>query len=418
MADIEQPADMGPADGGGDAGAPPGGIPIAPMANLIAIPNIRNGALADITSAAPREYIPRSYRWSVVGGLPTAEMPAYVEVVCRAQFVTLCDGNYGAMDEPARVLARRKAIVMGSIRAAVAAAYQLVENDMQATEVTSSPRAVGGAVGARTLVDVPGSAVAAAAAWNGWVDATDAERTVMNALMYLGIGVPALQGFSLVRFGHHFLSTGGDAPKKPWVALVKQVRASVPEAVHTWMDYEWFQDVAFHKACHPISPATKQAWAKDPATKARLVTANLGSAAVRLPATPPDFEQAKAALSLLQKAKPSLEGMSITINLAGLLASADAVARADPGQPTRDAVAAAVHLVEAHAPRVAYAAGIVAKIHETGAPSSLLTAFSIRRLVRENQESYDAGFRAKAALNVRVAEQLTRGEFTPATWDM
>jgi hypothetical protein len=240
----------------------------------------------------------------------------------------------------------------------------------------------------------------------------------MNAMMYMGIGIPALQGFSLVRFGHHFLSNAGEAPMKPWLALIKQVRATVGDAVHVWMDYEWFRDVAFHKSCHPILPAMKQAWAKDPDTKARLNAANLGSAAVRLPATPPDFEQAKAAISILREAKPSLEQMMFVITTTQLDAAALAVETADAGEAERRAVAVAVHLVEVHAPRIAYAAGIVAKIHETGLASTLLGAFSIRRLLREYPEAYDAGSRAKAALNIRISEKLQRGEFTGETWEM
>jgi len=397
---------------------PPAGAPMVELANVIAVPDIRNGVLADITSAAPREYIPAAYRWSIITGLAANEAPKFVEYVCRAQFVALCAGAYQTMDDPARVLARKKAIVLGSIRAVVMAAYQLTAADMQATEITGSGKAVDGEPNHRVIVDAPGTAAAHGAAWTGWVPANDAERIVMNGLMYLGIGVPALQGLSLVKYGHHYLSNAGEAPKKPWQAMIKQVRAAVTPDVVTYMDYEWFGDVAFHKSCHPILPAVKQGLAKSPAVKDRLVAANLGSAAVRLPATPPDFEIVKASVAVLNEAKMSLEAMQFVINTARLDAAVTAVATAAPGDPERVAVQTACQLIEVNSARIAYSAGIVAKIHESSKPSTLLTAYSMKRIIGENSESYDRGYRAKAALNIREAAALERGEFSGQTWDM
>lgn len=385
------------------------GFRIVPLDFIVTVPDLRNGTLATIQQAAPKASIDAAYKWAAVTGLTPAMAVDAVEYMIRGAYAVMLAAEATTPAAPILAEMRRKAIVLGAIRAGAMAAYNLTVNDMTVTECAASGYAY---VNGR-IVDANGGGTAggrfALAQGMAQLDRQDAE--VISMLVYLGMAVPALQGASLVATGHHYLPTTRNVfagQKRQAFGLIKEQARSMLDAMG-----ETFDDMAFHKACHPISPAFKRRMAKDSGLAARLQASGHGAAAIRLPALPSDAAIGKTGVALVLAAKPTIESMGHSASAdvgASLIKDLEA---ADEGVPEREAIQAIQEWAASHSATFAFCAGIVQQVHEsTGAGrNTLLVAYSVRKLMAENITSVQRGIMYARASAAKLRKAMEDGEF-------
>jgi hypothetical protein len=394
------------------AGAP-AGARVVPLPLTIDVPNLRNGDATLITQAAPKASIASAYKWCVVRGMTHQLAIPAVDVMIRAQYAQLLNSAGGTLDDAGRSDAKRKAIVLGAIRSGAAAACQLDENDINPAETTGSGAELTGAVDNLRIAARTGSGTAQPkfALMNTMEALTPLEVKVVGMLVFLGMAVPALQGVSLVLSGHHYLPT----TKNTFAGMRRQALQVGGSEVAAWVEQmgETFDDMAFHKACHPISPPRKRTWAKDSNLAPRLAASGHGAAAIRLPALPSDAQGGKAALAVIKKASPVIRGMGHTITWEGCAGLVRAVETAPEGREEMDAVNAVKGWIDGNAAQIAFCAGIVQTLSEAGggAQETTLRAFSMRKLMSEQLASVVRGNTYCRAYNTRLRTAAESGEF-------
>jgi len=397
-----------------DAPAPTnGGELVRALEITIDIPNLRNGDAALITQAAPKASIPAAYKWCVVKGLAHDKAVAAVEVMIRAQYAQLLSSGPAATGDPERADAKRKAIVLGAIRAGASAAYRLEPEDINKAETAGSGAAITGEGANMRLSAGNGSATAAPkfAVMQSMEGLSATEVKVVGMLIFLGMAVPALQGVSLVLTGHHYLPT----TKNTFAGMRKQALQVGGAEVAAWVEQmgDAFDDMAFHKACHPISPPRKRTWAKDSELAPRLAASGHGAAAIRLPALPSDAQGGKAALAVIKKASPVILGMGHHVTWTACAELVLAVERAPEGRAEIDAVNAVKAWLDANAAQVAFCAGIVQTLAEagSGAQETTLRAYSMRKILSEQLAAAVRGNTYCRAYNTRMRTSAESGQF-------
>lgn len=401
----------------------------------VTVPNLRNGAVAEITQAAPRASIPVAFKWAHIGGLTHDKYATHVEDVIRAQYAQLLSEAGATASDTDKANARLKAIVLGAVRAAAAASFQLTPQDFNQAEVvgtgssyypaTDGAPAVPGdpnavppvpdqpaqpalPAGVRTTAGTasPKHGVATSMAA---LNAT--EVTVVNTLMYIGFSVPAMQGVSLTLSGHHFLPT----TKNVFAGMKRQAMQAGGTEVTNWVDAraDDFDDWAFHKSCHPILPPLKRAWAKSSETGARLVASGHGAAAIRIPALPSDAQAGKAGIAVMMKASPVIRGMGHHVTWADGAERILAAEKASEGAAERAAVDAIRAWFTANVDNVAFCAGIVRHLSEAlgTTQESTLRAFSVRKAMSDGSASVNRGVTYCRAYMAKVRDEAERGEF-------
>lgn len=398
----------------GEGPAPPLAANVAALAMRIVVPNLRNGDVAAIGQAAPRSSIPDRFKWAHITNMTPADMVPNVDAVIRATYAQLLAGNPDATQPNVMTASRNAAIVIGSIRAGAASAWTLTPADMNREEVVGSgsefAAVAGSAVG---HVDRgAGTAGGNYALATGMTAITPQEVNVINILAYLGMAVPVMQGISLVLTGHHYLPT----TKNHFMGMKRQALQAGGEEVTVWIEAlgDSFDDWAFHKACHPISPPVKRSWAKNVDVAARMTASGHTAAAIRIPALPSDAQGAKAVLAVMVKAAPVIQGMNHHISWAQGTAAIRAVELAAEGREELDAVAAAKAWVSAHSSQAGFCAGIVrflADSEGTGQDSTL-RAFSVRKIIGDKAADVSKGTTYARAYTQRMREQALDGTFT------
>jgi hypothetical protein len=375
----------------------------------VVIPNLRNGDVADIVQAAPRASIPSAYKWPHIAAMAPDAYVTCVGDVIRANYAQVLAGGGGTVTDAEKKAARNEAIILGSVRAAAAAAFSLGSNDFNAAEVVGtgsrwSATGVGAEAG-----DTTASANHAVA--QTMDDITSAEVDVINMLLYLGDAIPVMQGNSLALTGHHFLPT----TRNIFAGMKRQAMQTGGTAVTAWVDAlgDKFDDMAFHKACHPILPSLKRGWAKSSAMASRLAASGHGAAAIRLPAMPSDAQAGKASMAVVTKAAPVIKGMGHTVkwdNISGLIRAVEA---APEGPLERGAVDAVRAWYSASLPTIAFCAGIVQYIKDqSGTPGeSTLRAFSVRKAMSEHTSEVNRGMTYARAHFSRVRDLAEKGEY-------
>jgi len=399
--------------------APPVAPPAPPASNInvipisLTVPNLRNGDAATITQAAPRASIPSRFKWAHITGMSHGDMVAHVDAVIRATYAQMLAGTTVTVTDAMRQETRTDAIIVGSIRAAAAGAWQLTPADMNAEEVVGSGSAfTAGSVGRLGSVAAGnGTAGGNYTVATGMSPITPEEVSVINVLMYLGMAVPIMQGISLVLTGHHFLPT----TKNHFAGMKRQALQIGGDAVRTWVEAlgDRFDDMAFHKACHPISPPTKRAWAKNPEVAVRMTASGHTAAAIRIPALPSDAQGTKAAIAVMIKAAPVVRGMTHHITWDAGAEAIKNVETAAEGRAELDAVAAARAWMVAHASQIAFCIGIVQYLSDTsaGGRDTTLSAFSIRKLMTDYNADVSRGSTYARAYVTRMREAAESGTF-------
>jgi hypothetical protein len=391
--------------------------PVASNVNIIPIsltvPNLRNGDASTITQAAPRASIPSKFKWAHITGMAHGDMVGHVDAVVRATYAQMLAGTTVAVTDAMRQEARVDAIIVGSIRAAAAGAWQLTPADMNAEEVVGSGSTFTAGAAGRLGSVAAGNGTAGGnyTVATGMAPITPEEVAVINVLMYLGMAVPIMQGISLVLTGHHFLPT----TKNHFAGMKRQALQIGGDAVRTWVEAlgDRFDDMAFHKACHPISPPTKRAWAKNPEVAVRMTASGHTAAAIRIPALPSDAQGTKAAIAVMVKAAPVIRGMTHHITWDAGSEAIRAVETAAEGRAELDAVAAARAWMTAHASQIAFCIGIVQYLSDTsaGGRDTTLSAFSVRKLMTDYNADVSRGSTYARAYVTRMREAAEAGTF-------
>jgi hypothetical protein len=391
------------------------GTRVVPLGFTIHIPDLRNGAAETIQQAAPKASISSTYKWVAIEGMPHSAAVDSLEYLIRATYAQVLASLSGAPTDAQRADAKRKAVVLASIRAGASAAYKIMPVDMNTMEATSSgytyTQAVNGGPGNIARSNGGGTAGGKYTLAVGMEGLTPTEVAAAGVLVYLGMAVPVLQGVSLVSSGHHYLPT----TKNIFAGMKRQALGLASEDARAYIDSmgEMFDDLAFHKACHPISPPQKRRWAKDSSIAMRLNLSGHGAAAVRLPALPSDAAVGKAGIALALAARPVLLGMGHTLSVEDGTALIVALERAAEGAAERAAVDAVKSWAAAHSSSLAFCAGIVQFVHEAGGSgrSTLLAAYSVKKLVSEHPTRV-----AEGAAYARVAAEKTREAMREGTF--
>jgi hypothetical protein len=240
---------------------------------------------------------------------------------------------------------------------------------------------------------------------------TEVEVAAINVIAYLGMCIPVLQGISLVLTGHHYLPNTANH----FNGMKKQALQIGGEAVRAWIDAmgTTFDDLAFHKACHPISPPQKRRWAKDPNVALRLVASGHTAAAIRVPALPSDAQGAKAAIAVLTKAAPVVHGMGHTISWDAGLEVVRNVEQANEGRDELNAVNEAKAWVAGHAASIGFCTGIVRFLSESegAGQETTLRAFSMRKIMADQSAEVNRGTTYARAYMQRLREAAHEGRF-------
>lgn len=408
------PAGNGNGSGSGSGGgAAPAAQPAPAAANqgtvvralnfTIHVPDLRNGDTADIQQAAPKASIASMYKWAVVAGLPHNKHVDAVEYVIRGTYAQLLSAAGGTITDADRAEAKRKAIILGGIRAGATAAYKLGPVDMNVQETSTSGYAytpANNTISSSNGVETTGGKYTLALAMEGLAAV---EVAAIGVLVYLGMAVPILQGVSLVSTGHHYLPT----TKNIFAGMKRQALGVASADVKAYLEQmgEMFDDMAFHKACHPISPPQKRRWAKDSEIAARLIISGHGAAAVRLPAHPSDAAIGKAGIALAMAATPVLNSMGHNISVDAGPDLIGGLERAAEGAEERAAVNRIKDWAAVHAADLAFCAGVLQYVHDSSSTgrNTLLAAYSVKKLMADYPTRV-----AEGSAYARVAAERTR----------
>lgn len=388
------------------------------------LPNLRNGELGTINAVVPSSAIPPQYYWLGIADMPIARAVAFLEILARGYYAQI----RALAPTIAADVARGQAIVLAGIRTGTRVMWQLVTADLSASEMSPAMltyRAPVGAVAAAANVPAVagiaegvsvnfagGTADASRTAWNGWQAMSAEENLVATHMITLAIAVLPTQGWSLVKTGHHYLSDGTPAMKAGWNALKKQYDSKIPAEVKTWIDGRtaWWSDIAFHKACHPVSMAVKLLIAGAVTTPAKLTKAGFGSAAVRLPATDPAFEYAKLVQAILTKTAGLLVSLGAEVYTEGLTQAVTRVFETDDAAARAERIAYAVSLAHSQDPLVAVAAGMLAYLTEEQAGNTITRSYGYKRLVSEYPAEMNMGRTLATAQTRRQRELIAEGK--------
>jgi len=413
--DPESSSDEEPAEQPAPRAAPEGqfvtgtGAAIRPLGFVITIPDLRNGSLVNIQQAAPKASMSALYHWPVVTGLPWTRAVDAVEHIIRACYAQHIHAMGANITDAQSADARKKAIVLGAIRAGAAAAYKIAAQDLTRSELSPSGMLYqGGRIGQSAN---GGTATGRWTAAQTMAQMDRAEEGVVAMCVYMGMAVPVLQGVSLVMTGHHYIPTTYGLFK----GIKKQALGSVTPDVRAWTEAlgETFDDMAFHKACHPIAPALKRSLSKSVDVALRLKASGHGSAAIRLPAVPSEASGGKAAIALLRSAAPTLKQMGHSITWSVGEQKMFDLEHAAEGAPEAKACDQVVKWVSDNSDKLAFCAGILQHVHETtgSGKNTILSAYSVKRIVSDSPAAVSQGVMYARAASAKLRTAMESGAF-------
>lgn len=380
---------------------------VGPNPFQIAVPDLRNGALVNIQQAAPKASMSVLYHWPIITGATHADQIAIVEYLvraCYAQALTaLSGGTVNAAEQ------KKKAIVLGGVRAGASAAFKLGASDLTQSELVSAGMTYSsGAIGQSAAGTTSSTRWTQASSMEGL---STTEWGVIATCVYMGMAVAPLQGVSLVMTGHHYIPPTYNL----FMGLKRQALGTATKEVADWIGAlgENFDDMAFHKALHPVSPLLKRQLAKDQSVKARLSASGHGSVAIRLPAVPSEASGGKAVIALLTSAASTAgvfghqitasTGITLMLNLQNATDAAGEAAATD----------AIVKWIASNLHSIAFCGGIIQHVHEVSGvgKNTILAAYSIKRIMSDSPASVAAGTAyARAALG-KIRDDMTSGKF-------
>lgn len=378
-------------------------------------PSLRNGALGDMVAIVPSTAIPIQYHWNMIGGVPDDRVMAYTELNMRLQYAIISAGDAGMSADKRR----SQAIILGAMRTGLRIYWKIMVADLSPGEVgrayvsyrAAAPNATPPVQEGVNVTWGTATATTAGAAWAGWDDLSALEREVAEAFILLSVAALPTSGWSIVKTGHHFLSQAGQSARAGYTAVKKQWFTKMSAAVAAWVRQreEYWEDIAFHKACHPVLMSVAVALASDRNTKLKLESVDFGAAAVRLPATAPQLEYAKMVLALLIKVGGVLTAAGATIDTRALYSEITAVYEsADPVERSKH-VAAATIMAHSCDASLAVAAGILLHITEASTPSTIASSHGFKRLIEDFPAAVTKGSTLSRSLAARERQAIAEG---------
>jgi hypothetical protein len=397
------------ASGSDSSKQPVRGEPLRTVTFEISVPNLRNGALANIQQAAVRSAMQPLYYWAAIKNLAPERAVDAAEHVFRATKVSLDMGFGSEMTSLQREENRKWAVVLAGVRAGAMAAWRLGVGDMTLKEIVNAGMEQVGDV----IVQTAGGSTSTAkwTAARSLEPLTDVEMQALGMCAYMGMAVPILQGASLIQTGHHYVPS----TYKLFEGIKRQAVGSVSSEVGAWVTSmgERFNDLAFHKACHPISPNLKRELAIRPDIAMKLSASGHGSASIRLPAIPSEATGGKAALALVRSANRVIAEMDKPVDIDRGIALMASLEEAELGEARSAACDAVVAWVEENAGFLAFCAGIVQQVHDSSGTgqSTLLSAYSVKKLMSANPTEVSKGVAFARASADKTRQRMERGEY-------
>lgn len=386
-----------------------GGIELKTVKFDLVVPDLRNGALASIQQAAVRAGMQALYYWPTIQDLAAEQAVNAAEHSFRAHVASLQLGKTSGMPAADDAELRKWAVVLAGVRSGAQAAWRIRAGDVTMKEVKGSGMKMDGD---RIVMEVSGSTSSAKwAAARSVGEMTQVEMEALAMCAYMGMAVPVLQGASLVATGHHYVPSTYSLFK----GLRRQALGSTSRDVQAWVESmgERFDDLAFHKACHPISPDLKRELAVRSDIASKLTASGHGSAAIRLPAIPSEATGGKAAVALVRSAQRVVADMKGSISADEGIQLMKNLEEAGPGAPRSEACDRVVAWVAKHEHVLAFCAGIVQQIHDTTGTgkNTLLSAYSVKKIMAAHPSEVVRGITLARAANTRARELMESGEY-------
>lgn len=367
------------------------------------IPDLRNGDPSTYNVLHVAAGIPaRFYYLDPAAAVPdpTTDVVTYIRLVAAFYAYRITAADPSANVE----MARAYGLVLSCTRAGMNKAWRVAAGDLEAAQVVtpSVPIWDGSAVG-DARVTVPAIREHYAAMTGDLV-----EESLLGGLMRLGFGTYITCGVILVRTEgqHHFV-----APHKPIsTVLFRQVFGKdTPPPYGLMMDD--FEDIAFHKAPHPISSGAMMSAARSTDNVVRMRQARLAAAAVRLPAQYPPEASASAIAALARKAASTGRVANVAVAVDDIVEECNAVSQGDMRTPAQRsaAVDAMAALYERHKEDIAFCAGLLvaACAAASVARPKLLKAKAIERAMQDEFDALTSGQRQMDAA-LRVEREKSR----------
>lgn len=412
--------------------------------------SIRNGAVTDAQVVYVRPTIPAGYHWASIDNLDARVSMRHVGAFIRSAYAMIDQNRPDGLSVAQR---RKMAICVGVARAVMTQYYEVTAADMIAGEVAPSiyewthppqPELPADAPAGTVRPPRPpvgiyvraAARVAYSTAAQAMTDLLDEEKRVVTQLISASIGIPALQGFSLMNTQHHYISTTENQGKRAYMAVEKQFLSS--EAVRAWYDpdKEIINDALWHKAGHPISVTLKCDWAQDDRIARMLRVSGAGSAAARLPAKENTVKVCDTFITLINTVGPLLGAFGGVVRYGAFLELVDyvkAFPRADGAAPPAltPLIAAKTGLesreralqtleaaLELNAGNVAYLYGFYSALSDQNAlmggvatADTLKNAYSLRKLKNQAMAMYVQGQESFKDYTVARNKAREEGQF-------
>ncbi|KAG2398163.1 uncharacterized protein HKW66_Vig0136010 [Vigna angularis] len=397
--------------------------------------DMRNGSPVSAFRLVVRLPVAQGYHWVPVQGMTPEAAMSNIDAFIKSQQMQL------TAHPPAdwtRERIKKIAICLGISRAVATANHRIQLSDIMPEERASPvfnyrPPVAGETRG--TIEIVPGLSDEERAFAAQPIEYTDAEKAAMAVLMRCSLATIPLQGYSLVDCGQDYLSDKGTQSGKAFAAVERQFWGE--PAIKDWLgaDIKQIQDAMWNKATHPVNLAVKYRACTSQEVKEQLVTAGVGSAAIRLPAMEPEVRAGKSYIALCDVVSPHFEmfGGGVNTDLLELaLATVQAypLGTENPGElQNRDKRIplnvvnrrTAVHWVSSMVKRNANIAAMcygffIAMSDRTlmsaagGAVDILRHSFSLKKLVRNQLPAYMTGYEMYGDYAAAVAKKQTRSK--------
>jgi len=379
----------------------------APMYPGLKIAKVRNGSAETTTPSLPRPVLSDRFQWVYFHGIAGASLWANLfETLpfAYAKYAVKHDHDTDAGKATAKELLNN-ALLMHAVRVAATVSYEIEGKDIMTDELAAAIIRATQVNGSWTfsapsnLVDVSptSSKTGYLKAYKFAIDniATIPEEFV-EAVTYVGAiapAIPVLQGWSLVGTNHHFLPTTARAYRTAW----KQITSGASDKVKNrcgMVEADW-EDLLYHKACHPINMTLKKAWAQSLVVKDILNAGGLQGATVRLPAIPVEAMIIKSGPAVIRKARNPYIAMGRDYNLANADELLIKLETAKTDDELHETIARCLAWGRDNEQIIAEAAGIVYHIVDTSGKSvaleSTLTAKSVNRITGQHSAQYAAG---------------------------
>lgn len=380
------------------------------------LPNLRNGNAANYTVVHIAAGIPAEYHFILSPDIPTA-LTLERHLLADSAMYSVQMTAAGLVAD----VARKRAVVLAAVRMGIRKSWNIVDGDLIAAqrhdEAYYLARHVLGQALAPAGQQTPANAAAfPLAAVRDEVAALTAmpelfEPVTLARLFRLGMAMPVVTGVILVKTDgqHHFI----DQHKNVYRAVQRQVLGR-GTPIPFDLEAEVFEDLVAHKSTHPINSASMITFAREEATKTRLMAAGIASAAVRVPAQYGPESAMSAITSLVRKAVSIGRAANIAVDMVAVEALIELVFNGiDLNTPDGRRVGAdrAQAFATTHGVDLARCMGILQATCDNAniQRPALMRSYALARIVEENPSSMAEGVDQMTVFYRSQRERARRG---------